>query len=110
MTCPGCGAGTARVHEHRELFSRHTALRVLLKIPLPALAVPRMQEGKRASTTLERWQQVHDLRARNVGLLDCARRLGLSVAQHRQALRPGQRARAAAARPEVPAHPRRPLP
>ena len=47
VTCPGCGAETARVHEHRELFSRHTALRVLLKIPLPALAVPRMQEGCR---------------------------------------------------------------
>ena len=26
-----------------------------------------------------RWQQVHDLRARNVGLLDCARRLSLSL-------------------------------
>ena len=38
-----------------------------------------LQEGKRASTTLERWQQVHDLRARNVGLLDCARRLSLSL-------------------------------
>ena len=38
-----------------------------------------LQEGKRASTTLERWQQVHDLRARNVGLLECARRLGLSL-------------------------------
>jgi transposase len=38
-----------------------------------------LQEGKRASTTLERWQQVHDLRARNTGLLDCARRLGLSL-------------------------------
>src|SRR4029450_1932361 len=33
-----------------------------------------LQEGKRAVTTLERWQQVHDLRARDVGLLDCARR------------------------------------
>lgn len=38
-----------------------------------------LQEGKRAATTAERWQQVHDLRARNVGLLDCARRLGLSL-------------------------------
>jgi transposase len=38
-----------------------------------------LQEGKRAATTLERWQQVYDLRARNVGLLDCARRLGLSL-------------------------------
>jgi len=38
-----------------------------------------LQQGKRAATTLQRWQQVHDLRARNVGLLDCARRLGLSL-------------------------------
>jgi transposase len=38
-----------------------------------------LQEGKRAATTPERWQQVHDLRARNAGLLDCARRLGLSL-------------------------------
>ena len=43
-----------------------------------AKGVP-LQQGKRASTTRERWQQVHDLRARNVGLLDCARRLGLSL-------------------------------
>jgi transposase len=28
---------------------------------------------------LERWQQVHELRARNVGLLECARRLNLSL-------------------------------
>ena len=38
-----------------------------------------LQEGKRAATTLERWQRVHELRARNVGLLECARRLNLSL-------------------------------
>jgi hypothetical protein len=38
-----------------------------------------LQEGQRAATTLERWQQVHGLRARNVGLLECARRLNLSL-------------------------------
>jgi transposase len=38
-----------------------------------------LQEGTRAATTLERWQQVHELRARNVGLLECARRLNLSL-------------------------------
>ncbi len=37
-----------------------------------------LQEGKRVSTTAERWQQIHDLRAANVGLLDCSRRLNLS--------------------------------
>jgi transposase len=43
-----------------------------------AKGVP-LQEGQRAATTAERWQQVHDLRARNVGLLECARRLDLSL-------------------------------
>jgi transposase len=38
-----------------------------------------LQDGKRAATTAERWQQVHELRAQNVGLLDCARRLNLSL-------------------------------
>jgi transposase len=38
-----------------------------------------MREGKRAETTRERWQQVHDLRSQGVGLLDCGRRLGLSL-------------------------------
>jgi len=43
-----------------------------------ATGIP-LQEGKRAATTAERWQQVHDLRAANVGLLECARRLNLSL-------------------------------
>ena len=38
-----------------------------------------MQEGKRAETTLQRWQQVRDLRGKGAGLLECARRLGLSL-------------------------------
>jgi transposase len=38
-----------------------------------------LQEGKRAGTTAERWQQVHDLRSKGAGLLDCSRRLGLSL-------------------------------
>jgi transposase len=38
-----------------------------------------LREGKRAETTLERWQQVHDLRGQGVGLLDCARRLGVTL-------------------------------
>jgi transposase len=38
-----------------------------------------LQDGKRAATTLERWQQVHELRSQNVGLLECGRRLGLSM-------------------------------
>ena len=38
-----------------------------------------VQAGKRAETTLERWQQVHDLLGRGVGLLDCSRRLNLAL-------------------------------
>jgi len=38
-----------------------------------------VQSGKRAETTLERWQQVHDLRGKGAGLLDCARRLNPSL-------------------------------
>ena len=38
-----------------------------------------LQDGKRAATTLERWQQVHELRSQNVCLLECARRLNLSL-------------------------------
>jgi transposase len=38
-----------------------------------------MQEGKRAETTRERWQQVRDLRSKGAGLLECSRRLDLSL-------------------------------
>jgi transposase len=37
------------------------------------------QSGQRAQTTLQRWQQVHDLLGKGVGLLECARRLQLSL-------------------------------
>jgi transposase len=38
-----------------------------------------LRTGRLARTTRERWQQVHDLREAGVGLLDCARRLGLAL-------------------------------
>ena len=38
-----------------------------------------LQEGRRAETTLERWQQIRDLREKGAGLLDCSRRLGLAL-------------------------------
>lgn len=117
-------------------LSRHTALRILLRIPLPVGRVPRVigvddfalrrrhryatvvidadtheridvlpdrtadtleawlrdhpgcwaavldtpiYEGPRAETTLERWLQVHGLLQQRVGLLECARRLQLSL-------------------------------
>jgi transposase len=38
-----------------------------------------LYQGPKARTTLERWQQIHDLLARGTGLLECARRLQLSL-------------------------------
>jgi transposase len=40
---------------------------------------PPIIEGKRAASTRERWAQVRELRAKGVGLLECARRLNLSM-------------------------------
>jgi Transposase len=42
-------------------------------------AGPPRSEGRQAATTAERWRQVHDLTDRGTGLLDCSRRLGLSL-------------------------------
>ncbi|MER6590768.1 ISL3 family transposase [Micromonospora purpureochromogenes] len=44
-----------------------------------AKAGPPPQDGKRAVTTRQRWQQVHDLLDKGVGLLECARRLNLGL-------------------------------
>lgn len=44
-----------------------------------AKAGPPPREGKRAATTRERWQQVHDLLGTGVGLLECSRRLNLAL-------------------------------
>jgi hypothetical protein len=38
-----------------------------------------LQDGPRARTTIERWQQVHQLLEQGVGLLDCSRRLNLGL-------------------------------
>jgi transposase len=40
---------------------------------------PPINQGRRASTTRERWQQVHELLDQGVGLLECARRLNLGI-------------------------------
>ncbi|MFK4540448.1 hypothetical protein RKD29_000044 [Streptomyces tendae] len=42
-------------------------------------AGPPSPQGKQAATTRERWQQVHALRERGVGLLECARLLNLAL-------------------------------
>jgi hypothetical protein len=44
-----------------------------------AAAGPPLKQGKQAQTTAERWRQVHDLTDRGTGLLECSRRLGLSL-------------------------------
>jgi transposase len=44
-----------------------------------AAAGPPRKDGKQAQTTAERWRQVHDLLDRGTGLLECSRRLGLSL-------------------------------
>lgn len=38
-----------------------------------------LQDGPRARTSIQRWAQVHELLEHHVGLLDCARRLNLSL-------------------------------
>jgi len=63
-----------------------------------------LQEGKRAETTLERWQQVHDLRSKGTGLLECARRLGLpvnTVKRYDRATEPGRLQRVPKYRPTL---------
>jgi transposase len=44
-----------------------------------AAAGPPLTGGKQAATTAERWRQVHGLLERGTGLLECSRRLGLSL-------------------------------
>jgi transposase len=62
-----------------------------------AAAGPPRKEGKQAQTTAERWRQVHDLTGRGTGLLECSRRLGLSlntVKRYARAAEPGRMIRA----------------
>jgi len=42
-------------------------------------AGPPLKEGRHAQTTTERWRQVHDLLGKGTGLLECSRRLNLSL-------------------------------
>jgi transposase len=63
-----------------------------------------LREGKRAETTAERWQQVHDLRSQGAGLLDCSRRPGLAlntVKRYDKADKPERLRRAAQYRPAL---------
>jgi hypothetical protein len=67
-------------------------------------AGPPPASGRRAQTTLERWQQVHDLPGKGVGLLECARRLDLSlntVKRYARATQPERLQRAPQYRPTL---------
>ena len=57
---------------------QHVAKEVAAHSACWAKATP-PQDGKRAQTTQERWHQVHELIDHQVGLLECARRLNLSL-------------------------------
>lgn len=60
-----CEAALSEVTAHRTCWA------TVLDAPL--------YDGPRAQTTLERWHQVHDLLDQGVGLLECARRLQLTL-------------------------------
>jgi len=49
-----------------------------------------IQDGPRAQTTRERWQQIHALLDQKVGLLECARRLNLSLNTIKRYARAGE--------------------
>lgn len=67
-------------------------------------ATLRSQDGTRAQTTRERWQQVHTLLDQKVGLLECARRLNLSlntIKRYARATEPDRMLRAPQYRPTL---------
>jgi hypothetical protein len=69
-----------------------------------AAAGPPVKEGKRAGTTAERWREVHDLLGKGTGLLECSRRLGLSlntVKRYARATEPERLVRAPQYRPTL---------
>jgi len=69
-----------------------------------AAAGPPLKQGKQAQTTAERWRQVHNLLERGTGLLECSRRLGLSlntVKRYARAAEPERMIRAPKYRPTL---------
>lgn len=69
-----------------------------------APAGPPPKDGRHAQTTAERWQQVHDLLAKGTGLLECSRRLNLSlntVKRYARAAEPERMIRAPRYRPTL---------
>ena len=64
----------------------------------------RLQAGPRAATTRERWHQIHALLEQNVGLLECARRLNVSlntIKRYARAAEPERMQRAPQYRPTL---------
>jgi transposase len=69
-----------------------------------ATAGPPVKEGKRAETTVQRWREVHDLLGKGTGVLECSRRLGLSlntVKRYARAAEPERLVRAPQYRPTL---------
>jgi transposase len=69
-----------------------------------AAAGPPPKDGKHAQTTAERWRQVHDLLGKGTGLLECSRRLNLSlntVKRYARAAEPERMIRAPRYRPTL---------
>jgi hypothetical protein len=69
-----------------------------------AAAGPPATEGTRAQTTAQRWREIHDLLGKGAGLLECSRRLGLSlntVKRYARAAEPDRLIRAPQYRPTL---------
>lgn len=69
-----------------------------------AAAGPPLKEGRHAETTAQRWRQVHDLLDKGTGLLECSRRLNLSlntVKRYARAVEPERMIRAPRYRPTL---------
>jgi transposase len=69
-----------------------------------AVAGPPPKDGMHARTTAERWRQVHDLLDKGTGLLECSRRLNLSlntVKRYARAAEPERMIRAPRYRPTL---------
>jgi transposase len=73
--------GAVQAGDRRHLWhSRGEAvLEVAAHSACGAAAGPPLKEGRQAQTTAERWRQVRELTDRGTGLLECSRRLGLSL-------------------------------
>jgi hypothetical protein len=101
---PGAAQGGDRWHLQHGLAGAVLKEEVAAHASYWAAAGPPVKEGKRAETTAERWREVHDLLGKGTGLLECSRRLGLSlntVKRHARAGEPERLVRAPQYRPAL---------